>query len=196
MNEKIKLKINSYPKMIQEFAEANFNLKILLSGAFGLLFLCIILVVFLVRRGPTVIALDNSGALAQVETKVTDLQIRTALTEYIKHRYTWDDKSIQKEIETAQFFVLPSLVDSFERSMAETIKYVREKKVKQRVYPKSINVDLKEKKAVIFLDRITEFESLKAATEMRLELGFKIDDRTIINPWGVFITKESEGVPK
>ena len=71
-------------------------------------------------------------------------------------------------------------------------KFVREKKVKQRVYPKNINVDLKEKKVTIQADRITEFDNLKAATEMKLIFHFSTDDRTIVNPWGVYISKETE----
>lgn len=76
--------------------------------------------------------------------------------------------------------------------MLETQKFVREKKVRQRVYPKSVSVDLKEKRVTVLADRITEFDNLKAATEMRLLLQFTTDDRTIINPWGVYITKETE----
>jgi hypothetical protein len=53
-------------------------------------------------------------------------------------------------------------------------------------------VDLKEKKVTVLADRITEFDNLKAATEMRLTFQFSTDDRTVVNPWGVYITKETE----
>ena len=76
--------------------------------------------------------------------------------------------------------------------MLETEKFVREKKVRQRVYPKTVTVDLKEKRVDIFADRITEFDNLKAATELKLSLLFAVDDRTIVNPWGIYITKETE----
>jgi len=152
----------------------------------------LMLVLFLVKQGPTVIALDNTGSIAKVESKITDIQIESAIKEYISYRYSWDDKTISNEISKAKFFVLPSLVSAFEKSMNETMKYVREKKVRQRVYPKSVSVDLKDKKVTVLADRITEFDNLKAATEMRLTFQFSTDDRTVVNPWGVYITKETE----
>jgi hypothetical protein len=89
---------------------------------------------------------------------------------------------------------MPSMVIAFQKAMLDIQKFVKEKKVTQRVYPKSIQIDLKEKKATIVADRITEFENLKAATEMKLLLQFSVDDRSVVNPWGIFITKETEGV--
>lgn len=192
MNKKIMLQASLYPKAMREFAEENLNVKYLCGTLLGFSFLLLVLVLYLVKRGPTVIALESSGAVAKVEMKVTDLQIESAVKEYISHRYSWDDKTIADELGKAKFFVLPALVNAFEKSMLETQKFVREKKVKQRVYPKSVSVDLKEKRVTVFADRITEFENLKAATEMKLVLQFAIDDRTVINPWGVYITKETE----
>jgi len=55
-----------------------------------------------------------------------------------------------------------------------------------------VTVDLKEKRISVLADRITEFDNLKAATELRLLLQFTVDDRTVINPWGVYVTKETE----
>lgn len=193
MNEKQVLKINAYPQMVQEFARANFNLKVLASTSLGLLFLCLSLVIYMVRRGPVVIALEGNGEVSRIEQKVTDLQITAAAKEYILHRYCWDDSSIGAEVKKAEFFIAPNLVTSFERSLAETVKYVREKKVRQRVYPRSVEVNLKDKQIVIGADRFTEFDGLKAATDMRLNLSFSVGDRTVTNPWGVYIVKEQEG---
>lgn len=192
MNKKIMLQASLYPKAMREFAEENLNVKYLCGALIGLSFLLLVLVLFLIKRGPTVIALESSGAVAKIEMKVTDLQIESAMKEYISHRYSWDDKTISEELGKAKFFVLPVLTGAFERSMQETQKFVREKKVKQRVYPKSVSVDLKEKRVTVLADRITEFENLKAATEMKLVLHFTVDDRTVINPWGVYVTKETE----
>lgn len=192
MNKKIMLQVSSYPKAMKEFAEENLNVKYLCGALLSLSFLLLIVVLYLVKRGPTVIALDSTGAVAKIESRVTDLQIDAAVREYISHRYSWDDKTVAEELNRAKFFVLPSLASAYERSMMETQKFVREKKVRQRVYPKSVSVDLKEKRVTVLADRITEFDNLKAATEMRLVLQFTTDDRTIINPWGVYITKETE----
>jgi hypothetical protein len=192
MKNKISVQLSSYPKAMREFAEENLNIKFLCGGLLAATFLMLILVLYLVKRGPTVIALDGSGSVAVIETKVTDLQIEAAAREYIRYRYSWDEKSIGEQLDRAKFFVLPSLAQAFERSMLETEKFVREKKVRQRVYPKTVTVDLKEKRIVIIGDRITEFDNLKAATELKLSLMFAVDDRTVVNPWGVYITKETE----
>lgn len=192
MNKKILLHTSQYPKAMGEFAEENLNLKFLCGALLGVLALMLLLVLYLVKQGPTVIALDGTGEVARIETKVTDAQIESAVRMYIKHRYSWDEKTVAEEVGKAKFFVLPTLAAAFERSMLETQKFVREKKVRQRVYPKSVSVDLKDKKVTVLADRITEFDSLKAATEMRLVFQFTVDDRTVVNPWGVYITKETE----
>ena len=192
MNKKILLHTSQYPKAMREFAEENLNLKFLCGALLGVFALMLLLVLYLVKQGPTVIALDGTGEVSRIETKVTDVQIESAIREYIKHRYSWDEKTVAEEVGKAKFFVLPSLASAFERSMLETQKFVREKKVRQRVYPKFVSVDLKEKKVTVLADRITEFDNLKAATEMRLVFQFTVDDRTVVNPWGIYITKETE----
>ncbi len=192
MNQKTTLQISSYPKAMRAFAEENLNLKFLCTSLLGLLFVMLLLVLYLVKKGPMIIALDNTGEITRIEAKVTDLQIKAAVKEYISYRYSWTDSTIASQALRAKFFVLPSLVPAFEKSMAETQRFVREKKVTQRVYPKSIEVDLKEKKVTVLADRVTEFENLKAATEMRLVLQIALDNRTVINPWGIYITKETE----
>ena len=192
MNQR-QIKISMYPKMIQEFAIQNLNLKILCSALLAITGLMLVLVLYLVKKGPIVIALDNTGEVARIETKITDLQIQAAVKEYISYRYNWNDLTVGPQLKRAEFFVLPSLVTAFRKSMIEVQKYVHEKKVNQRVYPRLVRVDLKEKKVAITADRITEFESLKAASEMKLVLQFDIDDRSVVNPWGIYITKESEG---
>lgn len=192
MKDKISIQLSSYPRAMREFAEENLNIKFLLGALLAVTFLMLILVLYLVKQGPTVIALESSGSVASIETKVTDAQIESAAKEYIRHRYSWNEQNISEELAKAKFLVLPSLASAFERSMQETMKFVREKKVRQRVYPKSVTVDLKEKRISVLADRITEFDNLKAATELRLLLQFTVDDRTVINPWGVYVTKETE----
>ncbi len=192
MNKKTVLRSSSYPEAMRSFAEENLNLKFLCASLLGLFFITLLLVLYLVKKGPTVVALDNTGEVSRIEAKVTDLQIQAAIKEYVSRRYSWNEKSISSQLVKAKFFVLPMLVPAFERSMADVQKFVRDKKVSQRVYPKSVEVDLKEKKVSVIADRITEFDNLKAATEMRLVLQFALDDRTVTNPWGIYISRESE----
>ena len=190
----IKLEIKKYPKMIELFAKENFNLKALLFFLLLLLLVNSLTTVYLLKRGPEVIALDSMGVVAKVETKITDLQIQEAAKEYISARYSWTKDNVGLQLKKAEFFVLPSLVPSYRKSMLDVQKFVLEKKVTQRIYPKNVSVDLKNSEIKITLDRITEFDQLKAATEMKLTLGFMVDSRTPINPWGIYITKESEKV--
>jgi hypothetical protein len=194
MKEKVTLKVSSYPLAVKEFATQALNLKLLAVGLSGLCFILCLTVLYLVRSGPTVVALEAGGNVAKLELKVTDLQIEAAIRQFLEFRYTWDDKSISAELAKARLFVLPSLAPSFDRAMLETQKYVKEKKVKQRVYPRRIQVDLNQKHVLVIADRITEFDSLKAATEMKATYTFTMGDRSPVNPWGVYITKETEEV--
>lgn len=194
MTEIKRLEMKKYPKMVEEFAKENFNLKMLTALLLLSVIILLLILVYYLKHGPTVIALGENGQVTKIETKITDLQIESAVREYLRFRYNWDENNIPTQIAKAQFFVLPEMVAAFHKSMQEVQKYVKEKRVTQRVYPKSIIIDIKAKKAVIVADRINEFESLKAATEMRLSLYFTVADRSVTNPWGIFITKEVEGV--
>lgn len=188
------LSIRSYPKLIQEFANENFNLKALCGALLGLLFILLVLVVYLIKRGPDVIALDANGQIAKVETKITDVQLQEAAENYISYRYQWTSETINSQLKTAELFIDPVLVTAFRKSMLDVQKFVKEKKVKQKVYPYDVRVNFKDKKITVLGDRITEFDNLKAATGMKLVLSFGIGDRTSINPWGIYINKETEGV--
>ncbi len=180
--------------MIESFAHENFNLKTLLGVLAFLLLLNTFTTIYLLKKGPEVIALEATGHVAKVDTKITDLQIQEAVKEYISYRYSWNKDNALERLKRAEFFVEPNLVIAFRKAMIDVTKYIQEKKITQRVYPKNIEIDLKNKTASVALDRITEFEQLKAATEMKLVLNFSVDDRTPINPWGIYITKETEKV--
>lgn len=192
MNKKINLEISNYPQALKQFSKENLNLKTLCAVLIVLTLVMGISMAVMMQKGPSVVALDAIGQVTKVETKVSDLQIESAAKEYLSYRYSWDEKTVIEQLKNAEHFVLPSLVSSFQKSMKETIKFVQDKKVKQRVYSKTVDVNLKEKKIKILADRITEFDGLKAATELRLTLQFDTDSRTVINPWGIYVTKEIE----
>lgn len=194
MNIKQTLSSSSYTEMVRSFAKENFNLKILTGSCLALLFLSLIVVAFLLKQGPTVVALDASGEVVGIETKITDVQIKTAIKQYVQRRYSWSFKNISVRLKEAELFVDPALVPSFRKSMLETIKYVQEKKVSQRMYPRDeeVEIDLKAKTITLVMDRFTEFDSLKAATETKLKVWFDTGQRNFVNPWGVYVTKEQE----
>lgn len=187
------LNVRSYPKLVQEFANENFNLKALCGALVGLLFILLVVVVYLIKRGPEVVALDASGQIAKVETKITDVQLKEAAENYIYYRYQWTNETINARLKNAELFVDPALALAFRKSMLDIQKYVKEKKVKQKVYPFDVKVDFKEKKIIVLADRITEFDNLKAGSSMKVVLNFEMGERTSLNPWGVYISKETEG---
>lgn len=194
MSLKQKVLSSSYTQLVQSFARENFNLKVLSGACLTLTFLALLLVAFFVKQGPVVIALDGSGRVAPIETKITDAQIEEAVSEYVQRRYTWQFGNITERLRDAENFVDPNLVASFRKAMLETIKFVKEKKVAQRMFPRTTEtkVDLKEKTVTLVMDRITEFDSLKAATETRLTVWFDSGARTRSNPWGIYVVKEQE----
>lgn len=196
MTNKIKLQFNKVPEMLRDLSKQNMNLKNLCLALGALLFLSVIANLFQSQKNTQIVALDAFGSITKIETKVTDLQVESAAKEYLNYRYGWSYKTIEEELDKAKLFVHPSLVNSFSKSMLGTIKYVKEQKVTQRVYPKSIEVDLKKKVIKLTADRITDFDGLKAVTDLKLVLNFEIDTRSVVNPWGVYITKESEEVGK
>lgn len=190
--QKTIIQVRQYPKLIEEFAKENFNLKTLIGGLIAITFLNGVILAFMLRRGPIVVPLQADGSIGKVDSHVTEAQVESAVKEYLIYRYTWNDSTISSQIKKAEFFIAPALVRTFEKAMTDTLKYVREKKVTERVYPREMAVNFKEGSVAVTADRITEFNGLKAATEMRLTLNFDLGDRTLINPWGVFITKETE----
>ena len=191
--EKTALTNSKYPKIVTDLASQNYFLKIFSYSSLGIITLMLLLLIYSVKRGPEVIALETSGEVARVETKITDLQIQTAAREYLKYRYTWDSQTVAAQIQKSQAFIQSNLLLSFQKSMLEVQKFVKDKKVVQRVYPQKIEVDFKNKIITVIADRISEFESLKAATVLKVKLNFDLDDRTPMNPWGVYFTKEVEG---
>lgn len=180
------------PKVALAFAEQNVNLK---TGIIFVGLLCttaLLSLLVLIKRGPVVIALKESGEVASLESKMTEPLAQAAVREYVRYRYQWSDHDVGTQLKQAESFVSPSLIPSFQKAMVEVQRFAREKKVSQRVYPREIQIDFKNMTAIIRADRITEFETLKAATSLNLTLQLATDARTPTNPWGIYIRKETE----
>ena len=191
--EKIKLEKSKYPMLITDLATQNHYLKILSYSLIGVTTLMIVIFAFVLRQGPTVVALDPTGTVATVGQELHVQHVQAAVKEYLSHRYNWNPESVQVELKKSEGFIFPSLINSFQKSMLEIQKYVKDRKVSQRVYPQSITVSLKDKTVVVIADRITEFDALKAATILKSKLTFELDSPTPTNPWGIFFVKEVEG---
>lgn len=191
--EKIKLENSRYPKLVTDLAIQNHYLKILSYLLIGVTTLMIVIVAYALKQGPSVIALDPTGTVASISQELDTQHVQAAVKEYLSHRYNWNADTVQSELKKSEAFIFPSLTNSFQKGMLEIQKYVKERKVSQRVYPQSIEVSLKDKTVTIIADRITEFDALKAATILKTKLTFELDSPTPLNPWGIFFLKEVEG---
>lgn len=191
--EKIKLENSRYPKLVTDLAIQNHYLKILSYLLIGVTTLMIVIVAYALKQGPSVIALDPTGTVASISQELHTQHVQAAVKEYLSHRYNWNAETVQAELKKSEAFIFPSLTNSFQKGMLEIQKYVKERKVSQRVYPQTIEVSLKDKTVTVIADRITEFDALKAATILKTKLTFELDSPTPLNPWGIFFVKEVEG---
>lgn len=190
--EEIKMNKTKYPILVMDLAQQNYFLKIILFSLIGLMTVMIAVLAYQIRKGPLVMALNPTGTVASLSHELQPQHVEAAVKEYLGHRYNWGFENIQLEIKKSEAFISQGLVSSFQKSMLEVQKYTKDKKIIQRVYPKSVIVSLKDKTVTVEADRITEFESLKAATILKTTLNFEIDSPTPSNPWGIYFTKEVE----
>lgn len=191
-NIKTKLEKTTYPKMVTDLAMQNQFLKILSYSLVGVTVLLIVLLVYALRKAPEVIALDPNGTIASVSQELHASHVESAVKKYLEYRYSWNPRNIDQQLKQAEYFIYSSLAGSFKSSMQETIKFVKDRSVVQRVYTNKIEVNLKARTVTVSADRITEFDSLKAATILRTTLNFDVDSPTANNPWGIYFTKETE----
>ncbi len=191
-----KLQIHQYPKLIEEFASENFNLKGLIGILLILLLILSLTLVYFVKTGPLVITLAPNGQILKTTDKMTDADVSAVVKRYLTLRYSWSYSNINQNLKQAESLISPERVSSYKSAMIKTEQYVIQKKVTQRVYPRSVEVDLKNNEAHVVADRITIFNGLWAATKMQLVLKFTALSRTAQNPWGIFITDEEQEVMK
>jgi hypothetical protein len=187
-----KLSFTNYPKVVTDLATQNHYLKILTYAMLGIFSIMMISLVLMASRGPEVIALETSGKPAKIGNTITENHVQAAIEEYLSYRYNWNNSSIDKQLKLSEGFIYPSLLDSFRKSMVEVKRFVQNKNLTQRVYVQKIEVDLKKKIVSMVADRINEFDSLKAATVLKVKFQIDLGSPTAINPWGVYVTKETE----
>ena len=193
MNTNIQLKIKKLPKALAELAHSNQFLKMSAFSSYVLCGLLVTLSFYLSLKPSTVISLAPDGSIYEMSAMPkAEIEIERAVREYIKYRYNWTPKTVQKNLSQAQAFILPSTKNAYEKAIGGVIKFSTEKLVGQKAYPEDIKVDLKKGLAVISGDRITSIQGVKAAGDLRLQLSFDAGPRTIQNPWGVYIAKEVE----
>lgn len=190
---KVKLTRPGFPKILADLSQSNQVLKMTaalsLSVSLGLLVLSIILI----KKGPVVIALSpEANVMKDAPIPDPEVEIRAALRAYIERRYNWNKNSIDRNLELARAFISPQYVQHFVQGVSNVRKFSKDKEVAQRVYPANFSVDLKKGIVLVTGDRISEIQGIRAVGPLNLELSLQTGSRSRENPWGIYISKETE----
>lgn len=191
--DKQTLQTARYPKLFSKLATANHYLKAFALAALGCAILSLIVVTILANRGPVVLTLDTKAeVLKESALPNAEDQVRAAILRYLDLRYKWDPTTVMARLGEAKAFVIPKAERAYEQAASNISRFSKERNVSQRVYADKIAVNLEKQTVVVMGDRVTEIQGLKAAGNLRLELGFESGPRTRKNPWGVYVTREKE----
>lgn len=193
MNTQIPLKGPLFPKALADLIHSNQFLKLFSVSMLVITGLCLAIILVMISRPPTVLALSPSAQLFEKSQmpKAED-QVREAIRAYIEYRYKWEPSNVIEKLKLAESFIGPQSFKAYQAAMVSVAKFSLEKQVSQRVYPGPVKVDLEKKTATIVGDRITSIQALRAVGELKLELSFDSGPRTRENPWGIYIAKEKE----
>lgn len=193
MNESVKLKLRKLPKALAELSHSNQFLKVSTFFLFALCGLLVMVLFYQVTKAPVILPLAPDGSVYMNAPKPDPkIEIERAVREYLKHRYNWTPKTVAAQVEQSRAFIQSSTLQVFDSAMQNVVRFSTERIVTQRIYPLDIEVDMKKGLVMILGDRITIIQGLKAAGDLKLELGFESGLRTDRNPWGIYISKEKE----
>jgi len=193
MNESMQLRLRKLPKALAELSHSNQFLKISTFSLFTLCGLLVLVLFYQATKAPVVLPLASDGSVYMNAPKPDPkIEIERAVREYLKHRYNWTPKTVAAQVEQSRAFIQPSTLRVFDTAMQNVVRFSTERIVTQRIYPIDIEVDMKKGVVMILGDRITIIQGLKAAGDLKLELGFESGLRTDRNPWGIYISKEKE----
>jgi hypothetical protein len=193
MNETIHLKNTNIPKMLGSLIHKNELLKFFAAAAMLMSILVATVLTQTVSKPPIVIPLASSGDIYGDGTMPKpETEIKKAINAYLELRYKWEPKNVEEKLKTAENFIAPQSLKAYRTQIANVARFSKEKLVTQKIYPSDLSVDLDTHKVRIVGDRITSIQGLKAAGDLTLELEYQGGDRTKVNPWGIFITKEKE----
>lgn len=193
MNLKRTLKACKLPRALAELKHANQVLKSFTFYSLILNILCVSLALTCFKRGPEIIALSHTGeSMTLGELPNPEQEIERAIREYVSSRYSWDANSVKDHLDHARGFVIHKALKSFDVDLSGVQHFAIDRKVTQRAYVSSVEVDLAKQTAHILGDRITIIEGLTAAGPLLLTLSFESGPRSIHNPWGIYIVREKQ----
>ncbi|HLE11831.1 MAG: hypothetical protein A2504_00575 [Bdellovibrionales bacterium RIFOXYD12_FULL_39_22] len=193
MDQKIILKSANWPKVVGDMTHSNQLLKTFSLFSLGIAILSL-LIAFVLSNKPSLVLAFNSDSkvLEQVKLPSAQDQVREALNAYIRYRYNWTPQNIKENLNATTNFILPKSSKAFDGAMSEVMKFALEKELVQRAYVNQMEINLKDSTAIITGDRVSSIQGLRAAGELKVLLQFESGERTIENPWGVYIVKEKE----
>lgn len=193
MNESMQLRLRKLPKALAELSHSNQFLKVSTFSLFALCGLLVMVLFYQATKAPVVLSLATDGSV-YVDAPKPDpkVEIERAVREYLKHRYNWTPKTVATQVEQSRAFIQPSILKVFDSAMQNVVRFSTERIVIQRIYPVDVEVDMKKGIVMILGDRITSIQGLKAAGDLKLELGFESGPRTEKNPWGIYVSREKD----
>jgi hypothetical protein len=181
-----------FPDIWADLEHQNQLLKVLLFGMLAVSIVSLTIVAVQLRSGPAIVALKADGEVGVQVDGVTEEQIRAMARRYIELRYSWSPDTQAKNFALAESMVSENSISAFRKAMQDLIKFAKDRKIAQRVYPYRVTVDPKNSTIEIIADRFTEVESLRAATILKVKITYRIDSRNYKNPWGVYVVREFE----
>ena len=193
MQTHIQIKSLKFPKLLGELSHSNQFLKIFSISLIAITMLALVMIFVLSTRAPVVLTMNPSAQpMSQINPPNTEQEVQAAMRRYLELRYQWTPENVKQKLGEAQSMVYSSAMKAYLGAATNVVKFSLEKQVSQRVYATNLTVDLARRTVSIVGDRITAIQSLKAAGDLKLELGFDFGPRTKENPWGIYVTKEKE----
>jgi hypothetical protein len=184
---------NTFSKIFSDLNYQNQVLKSLVFGLIALLVISLCAILIFSYRGPTVIGLAENGEVVELSAQLTPKQIEAAIRHYMRLRYNWRKDTLTQQSKLTEAMIADAAIAPFRKAILDLAKFTNGRNVEQRAYARTIDVDIQKKTAFVVADRFNEIESLKAATELRVAFKYILGDRTVSNPWGIYIEKENEG---
>jgi hypothetical protein len=146
-------------------------------------------------RKPILIAVTPTDSrflsVALPNQELLESEVKRAVSGYLQAHYNWEPASIEASFQTAAKYVDPSFVKAFLGANQEQIRIAKEKKLSQRFFIGSMQIDLEKRRIQVEGERILLVEGLRAANSVSIEIKFDLGKRTTENPEGVVIVAEN-----
>ena len=152
-------------------------------------------IAYVATRDPKVIAIGEQKSQVLIVKKprkeILEDELDRTVRNYAITHYSWDYSTIEAAHKEASKHIAEKFKKSFFKTNDEQVRYVKEKKVSQRVYVSdSIKIDPKNLNARVRLDRIYSIDGLVGSSPFALDIKFEYGPRTEDNPEGVYIFDE------